>query len=251
MCDECEIIIDNRERDLLLYYKENVNSNKYYSKYKKENLDLGDIIYKINNKIVLIIERKTLDDLHKSIKDGRYREQKKRIIHSLSNKVRKIYLLEGSLSKSTINKKTLDGVINNTIVRDNIHIYLSNNINKTIEFIDNVYIKLNKFFNIVNDDINNEKRDISYEDTCFISKKKNITKEVCYINQYQQIPAVSSNIAKIIYERYGNLHQLYSEYNLNNCDKFLFELSNLKYGKTNRRIGPKKAGKICEYLFLM
>ena len=68
MCDECEIIIDNRERDLLLYYKENVDSNKYYSKYKNKNLDLGDIIYKINNKIVLIIERKTLDDLHKSIK---------------------------------------------------------------------------------------------------------------------------------------------------------------------------------------
>ena len=75
-----DLIIDNRERDLCKMVD-----------CKTENLDLGDIIIKINGIIVVIIERKEVHDLCVSIKDGRYREQKKNNTFVINN-VRKIYL---------------------------------------------------------------------------------------------------------------------------------------------------------------
>ena len=68
-----ELLIDNRETKIKEHFK-----NKDYVTI--ENLELGDIIFKYNNEIVLIIERKTLSDLAASIKDGRYNEQKKRLL---------------------------------------------------------------------------------------------------------------------------------------------------------------------------
>jgi len=44
-----------------------------------KNLDIGDIII-YNGSYKLIIERKTINDLVSSIKDGRYREQKMRLL---------------------------------------------------------------------------------------------------------------------------------------------------------------------------
>ena len=79
--------IDNRERDIIQKFDDNI---------VKENLDIGDIqiIYKDNNdeKLLVIIERKTYDDLSTSIKDGRYKEQKQRIKDSGIKY--KIYLIE-------------------------------------------------------------------------------------------------------------------------------------------------------------
>ena len=67
-----QFIIDNREKELKDYFKNNDNI-------KFENLDIGDIVIKDNDKIIMMIERKTLEDLSASIKDGRYKEQKIRL----------------------------------------------------------------------------------------------------------------------------------------------------------------------------
>ena len=74
-----EIIIDNREKDLIELFKNNnvTHVNK--------NLDIGDIQFIINNEIIYIIERKTYDDLGASIKDGRYKEQKIRLLANNNN----------------------------------------------------------------------------------------------------------------------------------------------------------------------
>ena len=62
------IIIDNRENDLIKL----LNKNKY--NFTTSNLDVGDIQYKNDDKIIYIIERKTVNDLGASIKDGRYKD---------------------------------------------------------------------------------------------------------------------------------------------------------------------------------
>ena len=46
--------------------------------------------------MLLLIERKTLNDLSTSIKDGRYKEQKNRILNSIPSCVRKLYIFEGN-----------------------------------------------------------------------------------------------------------------------------------------------------------
>ena len=82
-------IIDNREKYIKLYFEKHQDS---YPEITYENLTLGDIIINYNNIPLIIIERKTINDLLASIKDGRYKEQKQRIIDS--NIKHKIYLIE-------------------------------------------------------------------------------------------------------------------------------------------------------------
>lgn len=117
------IKVDFREKDLiaLLQLKmmnDAVNSN---IKLKVDNLKIGDVSFietdKNENEIgdeLLIFERKSLNDLASSIKDGRYAEQSFRLDgYSVVPNHNIVYLIEGDLSKyrenqfSRINKKTL------------------------------------------------------------------------------------------------------------------------------------------------
>jgi ERCC4-type nuclease len=96
-----KIIVD--ERETLLFEQCNLLLTLPNSPYKniqltKKVLDLGDfILTRGDDEHVAIIERKTLQDLLASIKDGRYEEQSYR----LANTVRDIpvfYLIEGTIS---------------------------------------------------------------------------------------------------------------------------------------------------------
>ena len=241
MSYKVDLIIDNRERDLCLHYSDSVI---------KENLDLGDIVYKVNSKICILIERKTLSDLSKSIKDGRYKEQKNRIIHSLDNSVRKIYIIEGKdMNNFHLSESIYDSVIYNTLIRDNIHIIISDGLEDTINIIYNIHKRCNKFSEKIYNSIYNKKNIDSFTNFCHIKKKNNLTKEVCSINQYQQIPGVSNTIAKILYSKYGSFKSLYNKINTEELEQqFVTELSEIKFGKSNRRIGLKTAKKICLFL---
>ena len=67
------IIIDSHECKLRQHY--NSHSHITFSQ-----LDIGDIILYKNKTPILFIERKTLADLYSSVKDGRWREQKARLL---------------------------------------------------------------------------------------------------------------------------------------------------------------------------
>ena len=122
--------IDNRERDLIQIIDFPIC---------KDNLEIGDIqIIEQENeieKLLVLIERKSYKDLSSSIKDGRYKEQKNRILHSIPSNIRKIYLLEGNAKEFKLPKSVLQGTILNTILRDNLHVYFTKNINETVEWI--------------------------------------------------------------------------------------------------------------------
>ena len=77
-----------------------------------DNLHLGDIVITYMD-LKLIIERKTIDDLASSIRDGRLREQKIRLIKNYPRK-NIIYIIEGDITKNNssiyfnkINKYTI------------------------------------------------------------------------------------------------------------------------------------------------
>lgn len=97
------IIIDKRERDLYQKCSEYLESyeNKQDITLIEENLDIGDILIQTNSeKTILIIERKSFQDLLASIKDGRYEEQSHRLIHTSQIHPHSIiYLLEGLFSQ--------------------------------------------------------------------------------------------------------------------------------------------------------
>ena len=143
--------------------------------------------------MLLLIERKTLNDLSTSIKDGRYKEQKNRILNSIPSCVRKLYIFEGNnINNFELDPKTLNSVIINTMVRDNIHVYVAQTIQDTIKFIEHVSTNLPKFIDNMNGD--------AVKDGCEIQsginqiKKKNSNYETCFHNMLCGIPSVSSKI---------------------------------------------------------
>ena len=128
------IKIDNREKKII----DTLDTLDESFNYVKENLDLGDIqiVSHETNDILVIIERKTLQDLSSSIKDGRYKEQKNRILNTALANVRKIYIFEGTNSSDFgLSQKIYESTIINSILRDNIHIYKSKSVLDTINFI--------------------------------------------------------------------------------------------------------------------
>ena len=91
------LILDCREGKLIKLLQDlNINLDV-------KQLDIADIhVLDNSNQIRYIIERKSIPDLISSLKDGRYREQKMRVISSLKNnpefsRAQFLYLIEGSL----------------------------------------------------------------------------------------------------------------------------------------------------------
>ena len=256
-----ELIIDYREKKLKDYFNDftfdlNVNT-------KIENLDLGDIIIKKNNEIILIIERKTIADLYSSINDGRYREQKTRLLNNFS-KSQILYLLEETDIKYQKKKfKNFEAVVNgsmiNCIFRDKLNVIKTSGIDETTDLLKVLVKKVNKnieFFTggVVNPDKSSStiEKSSSYIETIKIKKKDNITPKLCNTIMLTHIPGVSCKIASCIIDKYQSLHNLLIEYEKLGTDKDKETLlKNLKYSSNidkNRNIGPVVSKRIYEFL---
>ena len=225
-----EIIIDNRENSLIKLLEENKEV------FIKKNLEIGDIQFIENDKLIYIVERKTINDLGASIKDGRYKEQKMRLLSNHSNNI--YYIIEGNIDDcNTLNRKALLGSIINMSFRDNIKVISSNNIKDTYDIILQIRRKYNegKFKEI-------ESSTDNYVSSIKMNKKENMSKEICNIVQLATIPGVSQKISKIILEKYGSMSNLIEEYK--KTDNLL--LADISLGK--RKIGKVLSIKIYDYL---
>ena len=225
-----EIIIDNRENSLIKLLEDNDEV------FIKKNLEIGDIQFIENDKLIYIVERKTINDLGASIKDGRYKEQKMRLLSNHSNNI--YYIIEGNIDDcNTLNRKALLGSIINMSFRDNIKVISSNNIKDTYDIILQIRRKYDegKFKEI-------ESSTDNYVSSIKMNKKENMSKEICNIVQLATIPGVSQKISKIILEKYGSMSNLIEEYK--KTDNLL--LADISLGK--RKIGKVLSIKIYDYL---
>jgi len=239
-----ELIIDSREKKIINYL-----STEIKIPFKTQNLHIGDIqfINTTTKNPILIIERKTLNDLWSSIKDKRYREQKMR----LKKYPNIIYLFEGQLYYSKIPKNTYYGTCINLLIRDNIKIYQTRNVEETCIFLSKLYTKVQEHIHIL--DKGNEcslNTDTScYAEVIHTEKKKNMTPKNCFLAQLSQIPMISTHIAKNICQKYPTMLSLCQAYkniedmNEDNKEKRKeIMLSNLP------KIGKMRSKKIYEYL---
>ena len=87
-----KIIIDVREKKIKEYF----TGKSKFDDIVIQQLDLGDIIFMSGEEVMIIIERKTIQDLRSSIKDGRHREQKIRLLSNFP-KHKIYYLIEGDI----------------------------------------------------------------------------------------------------------------------------------------------------------
>lgn len=220
--NDIRMLIDCRENILLKHF---LTDQKELNNVESKSLELGDIQFLQKNKnnqendILMIIERKTIKDLASSIKDGRYMEQKQRLL-SYRNKypyVKIAYILEGYYSFSTeftcnnMGNKPLSGSIINMMLRDNIHIWVVHNEKETIDLIENIFTRFlmdtTKYFNTNMDNTNMINQDLSNNSyipnfhAVHAKKKDNIDEKVCLILQLSCIPGLSGKKAQEIVDK--------------------------------------------------
>ena len=126
------IIIDNRESKIYSGIIER-DLDKYSNliTIEKQQLEIGDIHIKYMD-LIVIYERKTIKDLLSSIKDGRYKEQKARLLSfrdSYSSNIN--YIIEGdsiTATKNSSNQKVLTSVYDEQMQIDYIFASIVNSI---------------------------------------------------------------------------------------------------------------------------
>ncbi len=236
-----KIKIDHRERDLIPFFtKDNITI-------EETNLDIGDIQFYKDDSILIIIERKTLSDLSASIKDGRYKEQKQRLLYAIDHKIRKIYFIEGeNMNDFHLQHSVFDGVMLSNVIRDKIMIYRTKNIEDTYITLKRIYEHLPKWLN--------ENWDIDALETIEYSgiksiKKENVTYEVAFKAMISTIPGISNSISSVLYEKFESIEKMIKEIK-NNGDDWVSRMKNLsdiQFGANKKRIGESIAKKILLY----
>ena len=210
-----QLTIDNREHKLI-----NLLSTKFHHiKHDVAVLDIGDVKINITcmtgnekSQRVITFERKTLEDLEASVKDGRFHEQKKR---ALGNGIDLTYIIEGSFvyDREAENKsssaKMQTGCIINTLIRDRIPIVFTKDLDETANFIECLMSRLasdpGKY--IVPKQESNEDKD-SYIGTICLKKKDNIDMNTCFMLQLTCIPGISKTKAQSIVTHHTDIKNM-------------------------------------------
>jgi ERCC4-type nuclease len=194
-----KIQIDFREKDLIskICNYEDVNTETL-------SLPVGDIIIcKEQNETEFIIERKTIADLSASIKDGRFREQKQRLLDSIKDESKIVYIIEGEWNTKLLPKNIIDGAILNLMFIHNYKVIRTYNLDNTIEMISLMYKK------IESNKISKEREN----GMCVqLISKKDKDKTKVFENQLCMINGVSLKIADAIKKQYTSMFCLIEEY---------------------------------------
>lgn len=245
-----ELVIDNREHKL-------IEELKTTHEITVEQLPVGDIVFRQDGKTILIIERKTINDLKASICDGRGREQKARLLGSTPLD-RIMYLIEGNLNKSLSSKvsglpvSTLIGSLVNTQLRDGIKVYKTASLTESADYIRKLLDKLtkdgDKYFKDDEKSISASK----YSATLKKQKKANMTPQVWFIAQLSLLPQITEKVADVIVTKYPTVVQLTLEYEKTPehlRPKLLADLTYpLKTGKS-RRVGDKMSTRVYKFFY--
>lgn len=219
--------IDNREPTLLK------NEFNNLIKHTFKNLELGDFIFKNKNEILIIIERKTIDDLIASVKDNRYIDQINRYNELDISNSNIYYIIEGNknnLCKDSKEYKCLYSCIFTLVYKFKFQVIFTIDILETYIIINNLYNNLN----IYTPDKNNYK-------TLSLVKKSKIKKEEWEKYILNLIPNIGLNTSEKILNNFNN--------------NFLTLIDNYKIDKTildnliinNRRLSKKVIENIKEF----
>ena len=186
----------------------------------------------------IIIERKSIRDLEASILDGRYREQRGRILAFCEeNKTQPMYILEGSLSSSTgrLQKSALMKFIQRLVLHYQIPVIQTASIHETAELLQTMMEQWKE-------DPTRLKQmteRIKMTDNIHVQRKSNTADP----NQFMmsclvQCNGISTKIAEAILAECGSLKAV--------MEKSVKELGEIKVN--NRKVGPVVSKRLHELL---
>jgi len=231
-----QLTIDTREHALI------EELNKSGTVFQVKQLDLADIIFENQSGPLLVIERKTMKDLEQSNKDGRYREQRTRLISNYVQKgIKVMYLIEGFGQPCGLPMNTVLSIFVNLIIRDNISVYHTRNVVDSGKFL----VKLKEKFEEHPEEVlfgGKGTATLEYLSTVKLRKKENLDSSSIYILQLAQIPGMSVKSAEAIGKVYSTMAILCKA-----CEeKGIDVVAEIVVGK--RRIGKVLSKKIYESL---
>lgn len=211
------MIIDSREKDLIQmfeFFNYPINASP---------LQLGDALIDMN-----IIERKTLNDLAASIKDGRYKEQSFRLQKALEENYRVYYMIEGNLDLYTgsIPKDSLVRAMFSLTLKG-FQVIQTKNTKDTAYFMIQFAEKLKKYEVV-------SKEKVYEESVVTKQKNSNITKENISIFMLCQIPGISMVTASILMDNFKHLTLMLEEMKANPLLLDEFEYINPKTTKSKK-----------------
>jgi len=266
------IKIDVREIELLNHIKLQISNNEKFKNIniKEEQLPLGDIIINDGINDLLIIERKTINDLSASINDGRYEEQSYRLNGLNHPNHNIIYLIEGNINPKLKNNLTLHSAMFSIIYYKGFSLMRSFNINETAIILCNMVNKIEKsnkspfykykinneliketFNGMSNETLNDIKDDIDYLhleqnqtnkelEYCHVIKKvkkENITKANIGPIMLSQIPGISSQTAIAIFNKFKTISNLIKS--IEQDEKSLNDIFTIDSKNKSRKISKK------------
>jgi ERCC4-type nuclease len=273
-----KLILDYREQELINIINE-INTNKDSTfEIIIENLTVGDIVLRDkNDNDLVIIERKRLDDLAASIKDGRYNEQSFRLNESNVHNHNIVYLIEGKwqdFNKSRFNKAINEGTLISSLISINyfkgFSLFRTQTIEESAKYILKFIEKIQKedgkkppFYsnkketkqesdetNKINDatentEIQQEEKQDNYINSIKKTKKDYITVSNIGEILLSQIPGVSSQIATAVMSKFKTIKNLIK--NLEEDSKCLDDIVTTNSGKP-RRLNKNSINNIFKYM---
>jgi len=215
-------------------------------------LELGDIkiVLSVCDNIVreLVFERKTLSDMVSSMHDGRYREQKARLLSNIAtNNIS--YIVEGDSICQSIKRgaKSVSSAYFNMIFRDDIHLFFTRDVAETGQMLLSICTKMteNPSNYTVATTSSTEQIPKEYTGCLKLKSKKNhnITPVNCMVLQLAQVPSISNVIAKNICVVFPTMHTLVDA--MRSCSS---QLEKQKILSCIDKVGKAKATKILEYM---
>ncbi|KAI5180930.1 crossover junction endonuclease MUS81 [Nematocida sp. AWRm80] len=237
--DNYILLVDSREK------KEKTDPFYFQStlmrmgvKPERRTLLIADFIWVLNKESEyysgILIERKTLNDLIHSLRDGRYKDQSKRL--SLLSGI-KIYLIEGTTSNTVINKSIYSSCI--SLVSNGFLIIRTMNMQESlcnIAYI-NDYIRYNKKNDSTLKNINTPiDRVLKNTQKKRIEEYNDRDRNIIYL---QSIRGISLEIAESITDKLGSIRELIQK--INGLEDISI-LSTIKVG--SRPIGIKRSKRI-------
>ena len=266
-----KLFIDNREPQQIIKY---INALNDMAKVKMvievKRLDIGDYILfdEEKNKNLIIIERKSLQDLESSIKDGRYNEQSFRLNQSITHNHNIIYLIEGNIinHRNQNFKSTLYSSLFSLNYYKGFSVFNSVNLVETGEIIYNFANKMLREKNkpgfyterwvantilgetentiemgkenvddIEKDDNNMRENDNNYLETLKVAKKSNVTCDNIMELMLMQIPGIKTQTSNAICSKFKTLSELLDGLRENeNCLDMIKMASGRAISKTSR-----------------
>ena len=249
---EMTLYIDNRE-GALIEALANVHQPRHV---EVKQLDMGDILLTTSTVGDWVFERKTMADLAASIKDGRYREQKARLLaHFPTHRI--TYMIEGApcVSKwcddkaamltGRVNAGILQGFVFNTMYRDGIHVVFMQDLEDTAAFISAFAEKVQNNASVFAGGATGVAA-CTQESAMMIKSRPgaNVTPDLCWRLMLAQIPGISEKLSSEIVKVWPTM--LYFVHDLDALD----EKARLMKLKAVPLLGPKKAAVICAYIFV-